>query len=156
MIAFPITVKALAPPFVIANAQMLGYGGLLILILYQGQLELPAGWPTTVNSISLLGLGILGAWTTYQSAKRDKEIASVKKTGEAIHTLSNSAMGAQLKKNVQFAQANATLAHRMAEITKESADIAAAIAADIVVKQEQELLQVHLIQQAIVDAETPR
>jgi hypothetical protein len=83
----------------------------------------------------------------------DKKLEKIKKTGEAIHTLSNSAMGAQLKKNVQFAKANAILYHRLAVISGIPSDLAAAMAADVVTESEVELLNTHLAQQAKVDSD---
>jgi hypothetical protein len=106
---------------------------------------------TTINSLALLGIAAISAWTAAKQANRDKTVASIKKTGEATHTLSNSAMAAQLKMNVQFATQTSVLAHRLADVTKQAGDIAAAIAADIVIKEQEAILQKHLIAQAKVD-----
>lgn len=100
---------------------------------------------TTITSIASLFSALLLTWTMYKSGQRDKVI-------NAIHVLSNSAMGEQLKKNVQFAMAIAVMARRIAEQSKQVGDMAAAQAADLVVRQEQDLLNTHLIQQAKVDA----
>jgi hypothetical protein len=108
---------------------------------------------TAINSLALLGVAVISAWTAAKSAARDRKLESVKKTGEATHTLSNSAMGAQLKMNVTFARAAAVMARRLAEVTKQSGDTAAAAAADVQVIEQEAILQVHLIQQARVDAE---
>jgi hypothetical protein len=94
----------------------------------------------------------LVAWNSYQGARRDKKIESIKKTGEATHTLSNSAMGAQLKLNVEFAQSNAVILHRMADYTKTEGDAAAALAADVKLEAQKVIYQAHLVQQAKVDA----
>jgi hypothetical protein len=61
-------------------------------------------------------------------------------------------MGAQLKLNVDFAQQNAVLAHRLAAISKEEGDVAAANAADVTVTSQKAIYQEHLIRQAKVDA----
>jgi hypothetical protein len=111
---------------------------------------------TMINSIALLGIAAISAWTAAKQANRDKQVLSIKRTGEATHTLSNSAMAAQLKMNVQFATQTAVLAHRLAESTKQEGDIAAALAADIVVKEQEAILQKHLIAQAKVDTDTAR
>lgn len=107
---------------------------------------------STINSLALLGVAIIGLYTARQSKVATTEIASVKKTGEAVHVLSNSAMGAQLKINVQYAKAAALLAHRLAAVTGEKGDEAAAAALDLAVGEQEVLLNTHVIQQAKVDA----
>src|ERR1700691_1573682 len=117
------------------------------------ELGLSESTTTAINSLALLGIAVLSAWTASKQAGRDKKVESIKKTGEATHTLSNSAMAAQLKMNVQFATQTAVLAHRLADVTKQEGDVAASLAADIVVKEQEAILQKHLIAQAKVDAE---
>jgi hypothetical protein len=107
---------------------------------------------TTINSLALLGVAVIGAWTAAKQSARDKEVASIKKTGEAVHTLTNSAMGAQLKNAVVLAKQSAAFAHRVADSTKEAGDIAAAVAADTVVEDQEAILQIHLMNQAKADA----
>ena len=97
-----------------------------------------------INSIVLLALAVIGAWTAAKTSQ-------VKKIAEATHTLTNSAMGAQLLTNVQNLEALAVLAHRFAENNNES-DIAAASAIDVRVAAAKALYQKHLINQATVDA----
>ena len=120
------------------------------------ELGLSENTTTAINSLALLGIAVLSAWTASKQAGRDKKVESIKKTGEATHTLSNSAMAAQLKMNVQFATQTAVLAHRLADVTKQEGDVAASLAADIVVKEQEAILQKHLIAQAKVDAELAR
>lgn len=92
-------------------------------------------------------IAFMSVWNNRQNKKNGAVI-------DKVHTLSNSAMGAQLKLNVEFAEANAVQAHRIAEITKEDGDTAAAIAADVRVKSQQFLYQEHLTQQAKVDSKS--
>jgi ribose/xylose/arabinose/galactoside ABC-type transport system permease subunit len=108
------------------------------------------------NSIALLGIAAIGAWQATKAAARDKIIVSIKKTAEATHILSNSAMGEQLKTAVQFATSTSVIAHRLADLTKEAGDAAYATATDVVVKEQQALLQKHLTAQAVIDAQTDK
>jgi hypothetical protein len=101
------------------------------------------------NSVILLAIGCITAWNAFQAEK-------IKKTGEATHILSNSAMGEQKKLNVDFAKANAVLAHRIAVLTREEGDIDAATDADVRVKIQEDLYKAHLVQQAKVDAKDSR
>jgi hypothetical protein len=107
------------------------------------------GWsmPTlTEQGIVGLATAALVAWNTWRASKNDKVVKS-------IHVLTNSAMGAQLKLNVEFAQQNAVLAHRLSALSKEQGDIAAATAADVVVETQKAIYQEHLLRQAKVDAQ---
>jgi hypothetical protein len=97
------------------------------------------------QSVIILATLVVGAWNARQASK-------IKATGEAVHLLSNSAMAAQLTQNVQFSQAIAVLAHRIAKDSQQEGDLAAAAAADLVVLEQKKLLQEHLIKQAKVDA----
>jgi len=112
----------------------------------------------TINSLALLGIALIGLWNSRKNAQIQKTASDTKKTADdtktiavATHTLSNSAMGAQLQMQLQFSQQIAVLARRIAK-SGDPGDVAAATAADVVVKQQQEILQNHLVQQAKVDA----
>jgi hypothetical protein len=98
-----------------------------------------------IDDIALLGILIMGAWNT-------AKISRVGKTANAIHTLSNSAMGAQLQQKVDLLKALAVFAHRFADIGND-ADKAAATALDVRVRSAEKDLQDHLVRQALVDAE---
>lgn len=107
------------------------------------------GWGALpLNEPALVGLitAALVTWNTWRASKQAKVVRQ-------IHTLTNSAMGMQLKLNVDFAKQNAVLAHRLADISHEEGDIAAAKAADVVVEIQTAIYQEHLIKQAEVDAE---
>jgi hypothetical protein len=96
-------------------------------------------------AFSTFGTAILTVYGQFQLNK-------IKKTGEATHTLSNSAMGSQLQSKVETTQQIAVLSHRLAEYTKQPEAEAAAIAADLKVLQAKQEYQDHLIRQAKVDA----
>lgn len=123
-----------------------------ILTVFLFLMFMPSLKGITGQDMMLLAIGAVTAWNSRRSGKRDEQVASIKATGEATHILSNSAMGAQLKLNVSFARAVAVMAHRVATITKEDGDLASAEAADIQVHDQEAILQLHLIQQAKVDA----
>lgn len=95
--------------------------------------------------------GLVQVWNKIGDRRREKILKKVEKTSTATHILTNSAMAAQLKLNVEFAQQIATDKHRIAGITKEDGDDASAAAADLVVEQQKVLLQAHLVRQATVD-----
>ena len=100
------------------------------------------------QSAGLFLLGIFSAWSIWRQKKTGKTV-------DSIHTLSNSAMSAQLTLNVNFAKAIAVQARRIADDSKQQGDIAAATAADVVVASQQKLLDEHLLAQAKVDAKSP-
>jgi hypothetical protein len=100
----------------------------------------PIGMPEVVG----ITTAILVAWNAWRANKTAKVV-------NAVHTLTNSAMGAQLKINVDNAQRAAVMAHRIADITKQEGDIAAAKAADLEVIQQQAVYQDHVVRQAKVD-----
>lgn len=104
------------------------------------------GWsvPTSPEVIALTTAALV-AWNTWRASKNDRVVKD-------IHTLTNSAMGSQLKLNVEFAERISVQAHRLAIVTKEEGDVAAALAADVVVKEQQAVYQEHLVRQAKVDA----
>jgi hypothetical protein len=99
----------------------------------------------STTDIMILAVGTITAWNAHQAGK-------IKRTGEATHLLSNSAMGEQKKLNVDFARRYAVQAHRFADMTNLDSDIAAAVAADVVVKEQESIYNQHLVQQAKVDA----
>jgi hypothetical protein len=96
-------------------------------------------------------IGVL--WNTILAGRRDKVAASTLKISKATHILSNSAMGEQKRVNVEFAEAAAVSMHRIAALTGEAGDIAAAEAADIRVRTQRIIYEQHLIRQAKVDAQ---
>jgi hypothetical protein len=104
------------------------------------------GWtvPNTAETVAFM-TAFLVAWNTWRASKNDKVVKD-------IHTLTNSAMGAQLKLNVTFAEQNAVKSKRIAAMTKEEGDIAAATADDVIVEQQRAIYQEHLVRQAKVDA----
>lgn len=99
-----------------------------------------------------MGTAAAIAFIAFMSVWNNRQNKKTADVVDKVHTLSNSAMGAQLKLNVEFAEANAVQAHRISEITKEDGDAAAAAAADVRVKSQQFLYQEHLTQQAKVDS----
>jgi hypothetical protein len=90
-------------------------------------------------------LGIFTVWSVWRQSKTGKIV-------QQVHILSNSAMGAQLEINVNFAKEIAVLKHSLADRSKADGDIAAAIAAEVVVEDQKKKLIDHQIQQAKVDA----
>jgi FlaG/FlaF family flagellin (archaellin) len=96
--------------------------------------------------------GLVQVWNKYTDARQMQVLREVKKTGEETKLLTNGAMLAQLKMNVEFAKERSVDKHRLAQITKEAGDIAAATASDLVVTQQVEILQEYLLRQAKVDA----
>ena len=104
-----------------------------------------AGWtvPTTPEVVAFVTASLV-CWNTYSNRKQSKVV-------DEIHTLTNSAMGAQLKLNVVFAEQNAVKSRRIAELTKEGGDIAEAQAANIVVLEQRRIYQEHLMRQAVID-----
>ena len=107
--------------------------------------------PSTPEVIGLT-TAVLVAWNTWRQSLADKKAAKVEKVVNAVHTLTNSAMGSQLKLNVEFAERISVQAHRLADLSKQDADIAAALAADVVVKEQEAVYQEHLVRQAKVDS----
>jgi hypothetical protein len=106
-----------------------------------------------ISSLALLGVAVIGVWTANKASKIKKVVDDTKKVAVATHVLSNSAMEAQLRMNVQSWTASSVMAHRLAEITKQDGDVAAAKAIDVVVKEQEAILQKHQLSQAVVDAE---
>jgi hypothetical protein len=104
-------------------------------------------WNGAINDNLIVGFvtALLVAWNTWRAARSAKVVRS-------IHTLTNSAMASQLKVNVEFSQQNAVLSHRLADISKSEGDIAAAVAADVVVEAQKQIYQEHMLKQAKVDA----
>jgi predicted RNase H-related nuclease YkuK (DUF458 family) len=87
---------------------------------------------------------ILVTWNTYRERKQTKVL-------KQVHILTNSAMGAQLKLNVESAQNISVLAHRLAAMSKEEGDTASALAADVVVETQKQIYQDYLLRLAKSD-----
>jgi hypothetical protein len=104
------------------------------------------------NTILIAGIALTTLGNSILNMIQQYTLGKVKKTGEANHQLSNSAMGAQLQDAVDTAQEKAIFAHRIADLTKTAGDSAAATAADVRVIAKRKLLEEHLKNQAIVDA----
>lgn len=95
-------------------------------------------------ALSTFGTAILSVYSQYVLNK-------VKRTGEATHALSNSAMGVQLQTKLDMAKELAVMSYRLADYTKQPEAKAAALAADVKVALAQTELQDHLIRQAKAD-----
>lgn len=94
---------------------------------------------------------VIGAVNKRDITAVKKEVSSVKATTEATHTLSNSAMGEQMKSTLAALMALSVVQHRLAANGQE-AEVAAAEAVDVQVEAARKLLQDHLTKQAVVDA----
>lgn len=110
----------------------------------------------TINNVAIALGAVMLAYNAAMATRRDKKLSQVAKTTEAIHVLSNSAMGAQLKLNVDFAMSDAVTKHRISLLTKEEGDVAAAAAADIQVAAQLAILQTHVLAQSKVDAQVEK
>jgi phosphoribosylanthranilate isomerase len=104
-----------------------------------------------ISSLALLGVAVIGVWTANKTAKIKKVVDDTQKVAVATHTLSNSAMGAQLLNNVQTLESLSVFAHRLAESNNPS-DIAAAVAIDVRVEAAKAEYQEHVKKQAVVDS----
>lgn len=102
--------------------------------------------------ILIAGIALSSFGTAVLTVFQQYTLNKVKKTGEATHLLSNSAMGEKYKDKVEICQKLAVLAHRLAEYTKQPEADAAALVADVDVEKAKRDLQEHLIRQAKVDA----
>lgn len=95
------------------------------------------------------------AFTTFSTALlniwQQHVLNKVKKTGDAIHVLTNSAMGSQLQYNVDSAIKLAVTMHRLADYTQQPEAMAAALAADVDVERAKIELQAHMVRQAKAD-----
>jgi hypothetical protein len=96
-------------------------------------------------ALSTFGTAILTVYGQYTLNK-------VKRTGEATHMLSNSAMGVQLQTKLDMAKELAVMCRRLADYTKQPEAEAASLAAEVKVALARTELQEHLIRQAKVDA----
>jgi hypothetical protein len=92
---------------------------------------------------------IVNGW---RLTRTNKELKSVRKTGEATHTLSNSAMGEQIKTKLETFRAMSVIAHRLALVTGTEGDHASAEALDVQVELVAKELSEHVARQAAVDA----
>lgn len=91
--------------------------------------------------------GIFRVWDKIGDHRREKLMKSVKLTGEKTHALSNGAMAFQKKLNIEFAERIAVQAHRLAGLTGDAGDVAAAVAAEVVVEQQREVYREHIARQ---------
>ena len=109
-------------------------------------LVLVAATPNITES-EIVGLttAVLVAWNTWKASKNEKVV-------KQIHVLTNSAMGDQLRLNLKFAERFAVQAHRLAALSGDNGDKAAAVAADVDVESQKSIYQEHLLRQAKVDA----
>src|ERR1700690_3356296 len=105
---------------------------------------LDPGIAAAINSVAILGVAVITAWTAAKAA-------AIKKVTDATHVLTNTAYGAQLLINGQNLEALAVLSHRFAE-SGGRADVDAAAAIDVRVEAAKAEYQMHLKQQAVVDA----
>ena len=96
---------------------------------------------------------IVGILLVVMQIRQSLELSKVKQVAVATHTLSNSAMGAQLQSALDDAVAGAVQAHKLAELTNDPGYQAAALASDVKVVTRRALLQAHQVQQAKVDAQ---
>lgn len=104
------------------------------------------------NTILISGIALSTFGTAILTVWQQHILNKVRRTGEATHKLSNSAMGQQLKDKVAFAKQVAVLSHQLANFTKEQTARSAAMAADVVVASAELEYRNHLIQQAKADA----
>jgi hypothetical protein len=108
--------------------------------------------PANLGEREYVGLitALLVMWNTWRANRQTKVI-------KQIHVLTNSAMGMQLKVNVEFAERFAVQTHRIAEITQAEGDVAAAVAADRDVEIQKDIYQAYLLRLAKADpiASTP-
>ena len=89
--------------------------------------------------VSTAGLGLVGVMV-FQLVKISHATQDVKTTGEAVHVLVNNNMGIQLA-------LNASVTRRLANLTGDPTDSAAADAAE-------KLYREHVSKQAVVDSES--
>jgi hypothetical protein len=76
------------------------------------------------------------------------KVDHVERTAHAIHILTNSAMAIQLKTNIQLSKALGTMAHRLAEKSREPGDLAAAEAIDVETKAHEAAYSDHMLSEA--------
>jgi hypothetical protein len=109
----------------------------------------------TPLAIGILITGIFAAVgstvATILGAMNRTDVLSTKKTGEATHILTNSAMGQQLLDGIADKQALSVVLHTLATNSGKPEDLAAAIAMDVRVKAAEVKYQQHQRNQAIVD-----
>ncbi len=111
---------------------------------------------TSIASLIAAGASVGAVWASVSNTKRltsqKREIASVKETGIATHTLTNSARGQLLLNRVELLMALSVQGHRFAELTKDAGDMANALAFDVRVESAKVAYQEHQRQQAVIDA----
>lgn len=107
---------------------------------------------TTISNVAILGNALIMLWIAHQTRAVKKTGENTEKIAIATHTLSNSAMGAQLQTAVDDARALSVVFHSIArDKPGDAAALAAAQAADVKVEQRIRVLQDHLQKQSIVD-----
>jgi hypothetical protein len=114
---------------------------------------------TAINSLALLAIAIIGAWQAAKASARDKQIAAIKQTSnatkrvaEATHTLTNSAMGAQLLSTVEMLKEMLAIRQQTASIPPTNDNKYGMDALSVRIKLAEDLYQKHVIAQAKVDA----
>jgi hypothetical protein len=100
---------------------------------------------TTLAAVGSTAAVIIGALNR-------SDVISTKKTGEATHVLTNSAMGQQLLDGIADKQALSVVLHSVASASGKAEDLAAATAMDVRVKAAEAKYQQHQKNQAVVDA----
>lgn len=100
---------------------------------------------TTIGAIS-------GAVATIIGALNRTDVKSTRKTTEATHILTNSAMGEQLLSSIADKLALSVILHANAAKSGLQADMDAAMAMDVRVKAAEVKYQQHMQNQAVVDA----
>lgn len=104
------------------------------------------------GSIAAIPPTITGVFTLVVQHRNTVKLDSVKKTGEATHDLSNSAMGAQLLAAIEDKQALSVVLHAVAKERGTPEALAAAQAQDVRVETAKKLYNEHQRNQAKVDA----
>jgi len=112
----------------------------------------PSTIPLIIAAVGSGIAAILSSVAVIIGSLNKSTIESVKKTGEATHTLSNSAMGAQLLSSIADKEALAVVLHSVATKSGVLSDLEAAAAMDVRVEAAKKLYQEHVRNQAVVDA----
>jgi hypothetical protein len=107
-----------------------------------------SGIAAILSSVAVI-IGALNK-TTIESVKKTGEVTN--KISDATHTLTNSAMGAQLLSAIEDKQALSVVLHSNAKKSGVLTDLEAAQAMDVRVEAAKKLYQEHVRNQAVVDA----
>lgn len=98
--------------------------GVVVAAGVSGAVASPANTPQIIGFTTLIATSLLGLLAQIYTANRqDEKLTKVERTGDATHTLVNSAMSAQLR-------LNAVMARRLATLTSDPADHALAATAE--------------------------